>query len=48
MTRFMIPHEEAVNLVLEAFDDMSGGELYVKNPSMNILSVLKLLVMNAK
>ena len=30
MTRFMISLEEAVNLVLEAFDDMSGGELYVK------------------
>lgn len=42
MTRFMIPLEDAVELVLEAFSDMTGGELYVKKiPSMNILDIAK-------
>ena len=30
MTRFMITLEEGINLVLEAFNDMVGGEIYVK------------------
>ena len=40
MTRFMITLEEGVDLVWHAFDDMVGGEIYVKKiPSMNILDV---------
>jgi len=40
MTRFMISLEQAVNLVWHAFDDMCGGEIYVKKiPSMNILDI---------
>ena len=31
MTRFMISLEQAVELVWHAFDDMIGGEIYVKN-----------------
>ena len=32
MTRFMISLEQGVELVWHAFDDMIGGEIYVKNP----------------
>ena len=40
MTRFMISLEEAVKLVWHAFDDMQGGEIYVKKiPSMTILDI---------
>ncbi|WP_443640368.1 UDP-N-acetylglucosamine 4,6-dehydratase (inverting) [Candidatus Njordibacter sp. Uisw_039] len=40
MTRFMITLEEGVNLVWHAFDDMLGGEIYVKKiPSMNIVDL---------
>lgn len=49
MTRFMITLEEGVQLVWRAFDDMSGGEIYVKKiPSMNILDVARAVVPNAK
>jgi UDP-N-acetylglucosamine 4,6-dehydratase/5-epimerase len=42
MTRFMITLEQGVELVLNAFNDMVGGETYVKKiPSMNILNVLE-------
>jgi UDP-N-acetylglucosamine 4,6-dehydratase/5-epimerase len=42
MTRFMITLEEGVKLVLDAFEDMLGGEIYVKKiPSMNILDIAK-------
>ena len=34
MTRFMISLEDGVDLVLHALDDMCGGEIYVKIPSM--------------
>ena len=30
MTRFMITLEEGVKLVWQAFEDMKGGEIYVK------------------
>ena len=30
MTRFMITLEQGVELVWHAFDDMKGGEIYVK------------------
>jgi UDP-N-acetylglucosamine 4,6-dehydratase len=37
MTRFMISLEEGVELVWHAFDDMVGGEIYVKKiPSMKV------------
>jgi UDP-N-acetylglucosamine 4,6-dehydratase (inverting) len=40
MTRFMITLEQGVELVWHAFDDMIGGEIYVKKiPSMNILDI---------
>jgi UDP-N-acetylglucosamine 4,6-dehydratase (inverting) len=40
MTRFMITLEQAVDLVWRAFDDMVGGEIYVKKiPSMNITEI---------
>ena len=42
MTRFMITLEEGVNLVWTAFEDMKGGEIYVKKiPSMKILDLAK-------
>ena len=40
MTRFMISLEEGVELVWHAFDDMIGGEIYVKKiPSMKVTDV---------
>lgn len=40
MTRFMVSLEEAVKSVWFAFDDMVGGEIYVKKiPSMKIVDI---------
>jgi len=40
MTRFMILLEEGVELVWHAFEDMKGGEIYVKKiPSMKVTDV---------
>jgi UDP-N-acetylglucosamine 4,6-dehydratase len=40
MTRFMITLEQGVDLVWHAFDDMVGGEIYVKKiPSMKMIDV---------
>jgi FlaA1/EpsC-like NDP-sugar epimerase len=40
MTRFMITLEEGVELVWTAFEDMVGGEIYVKKiPSMTITDI---------
>jgi UDP-N-acetylglucosamine 4,6-dehydratase (inverting) len=40
MTRFMITLEEGVELVWHAFEDMVGGEIYVKKiPSMKVTDV---------
>lgn len=40
MTRFMISLEQGVELVWYAFDDMEGGEIYVKKiPSMNVCDI---------
>jgi UDP-N-acetylglucosamine 4,6-dehydratase/5-epimerase len=48
MTRFMITLEQGVNLVWHAFEDMVGGEIYVKKiPSMNIVDIAKAVVPNA-
>jgi UDP-N-acetylglucosamine 4,6-dehydratase len=49
MTRFMITLEEGVDLVWNAFDDMVGGEIYVKKiPSMNIVDVARASVPKAQ
>lgn len=49
MTRFMITLEEGVELVWHAFDDMQGGEIYVKKiPSMTILDIAKAVAPAAK
>ena len=40
MTRFMLTLEEGVDLVWRAFDDMVGGEIYVKKiPSMKVTDI---------
>jgi FlaA1/EpsC-like NDP-sugar epimerase len=40
MTRFMITLEQGVELVWHAFEDMVGGEIYVKKiPSMKVIDV---------
>jgi UDP-N-acetylglucosamine 4,6-dehydratase (inverting) len=40
MTRFMISLEEGVDLVWRVFDDMRGGEIYVKKiPSMKVTDI---------
>jgi FlaA1/EpsC-like NDP-sugar epimerase len=42
MTRFMITLDAAVDLVWTAFEDMGGGEIYVKKiPSIGILDIAK-------
>lgn len=42
MTRFMITLEQGVELVWHAFEDMQGGEIYVKKiPSMKMTDVAK-------
>jgi UDP-N-acetylglucosamine 4,6-dehydratase (inverting) len=49
MTRFMITLEQGVELVWHAFEDMVGGEIYVKKiPSMNILNIARAVAPNAK
>jgi len=49
MTRFMISLQEAVKLVWDAFDDMEGGEIYVKKiPSMKVTDIAIAINKNAK
>ena len=49
MTRFMITLEQGVELVWHAFNDMRGGEIYVKKiPSMTILDIARAVSPNAK
>jgi UDP-N-acetylglucosamine 4,6-dehydratase (inverting) len=49
MTRFMITLEEGVGLVWKAFDDMVGGETYVKKiPSMKVTDLAHAIDQNAK
>ena len=49
MTRFMISLEEGVELVWHAFDDMKGGEIYVKKiPSMKVTDVALAVDENTK
>lgn len=49
MTRFMITLEQGVELVWHAFEDMVGGEIYVKKiPSMKVTDVALSVLPNAK
>ncbi len=49
MTRFMITLEQGVEFVWQAFDDMSGGEIYVKKiPSIKVIDVAKAIAPRAK
>lgn len=49
MTRFMISLEQGVELVWHAFEDMEGGEVYVKKiPSIKIIDLAKAIAPNAK
>ncbi|APR54557.1 UDP-N-acetylglucosamine 4,6-dehydratase (inverting) [Sphingomonas koreensis] len=49
MTRFMISLEQGVELVWHAFDDMEGGEIYVKKiPSMKVTDVASVLAPDAR
>ena len=49
MTRFMITLEQGIDLVWKAFDDMVGGEIYVKKiPSMKITDIAKVIAPNAE
>ena len=49
MTRFMISLEQGVELVWQAFDDMIGGEIYVKKiPSIKITDMAEVIAPHAK
>ncbi len=49
MTRFMISLDEAVNLVWHAFNDMYGGEIYIKKiKSMKVTDIAKTISSSAK
>lgn len=48
MTRFMISLEQGVELVWHAFNDMVGGEIYVKKiPSMKLIDLASAVAPNA-
>ena len=49
MTRFMISLETGVELVWKAFEDMVGGEIYVKKiPSIKITQLARVIAPNCK
>jgi len=49
MTRFMISLEQGVELVWHAFDDMEGGEIYVKKiPSMKVTDLARVVAPDAR
>ena len=49
MTRFMISLEQGVELVWHAFQDMEGGEIYVKKiPSMKVTDLARVVAPKAK
>ena len=49
MTRFMITLNDGVELVWKAFEDMIGGEIYVKKiPSMKVVDIANTINPNAK
>jgi FlaA1/EpsC-like NDP-sugar epimerase len=49
MTRFMITLEQGVELVWHAFEDMEGGEIYVKKiPSMKVVDLARAISSEAR
>ena len=49
MTRFMITLDQAVDLVWQAFEDMVGGEIYVKKtPSIKVTDIATAISSEAK
>lgn len=49
MTRFMITLEQGVELVWHAFEDMEGGEIYVKKiPSMKVTDIARVVAPDAR
>jgi UDP-N-acetylglucosamine 4,6-dehydratase len=49
MTRFMITLEQGVNLICHAFENMHGGEIYVKKiPSMGICEIAEAIQPNGE
>lgn len=49
MTRFMITLDQGVRLVWHAFDDMRGGEIYVKKiPSMKVIDIARVIAPEAE
>jgi len=49
MTRFMITLEQGVEMVWRAFDDMEGGEIYVKKiPSMKLTDIARAVAPEAE
>lgn len=49
MTRFMISLEQGVELVWHAFEDMEGGEIYVKKiPSMKVTEIARVIAPGAR
>ncbi|MDP2759250.1 MAG: UDP-N-acetylglucosamine 4,6-dehydratase (inverting) [Sideroxyarcus sp.] len=49
MTRFMISLEQGVELVWHAFEDMVGGEIYVKKiPSMKVVDIASAVAPSAR
>lgn len=49
MTRFMISLEQGVDLVWHAFEDMIGGEIYVKKiPSMKVTDLARVVAPEAR
>ena len=48
MTRFMISLDQGIDLIWKAFDDMNGGEVYVKKiPSIRITDLADAIAPNA-
>ena len=49
MTRFMITLEQGVELVWHAFEDMKGGEIYIKKiPSMKVTDIAEAISSDAR
>lgn len=49
MTRFMISLEQGVDLIWHAFEDMVGGEIYVKKiPSMKVTDLARVIAPEAR
>jgi len=49
MTRFMISLETGVEIVWKAFEDMEGGEIYVKKiPSMKVTDLARVVAPDAR